>query len=289
MPKAGHFTRQQVHMQENLSVWIEKAAQMDIVPLHSHDFVEIAFVATGSAFHIHTDKTGHTRTGGLIQGDLFSIQRGEKHAYEHCGSMVLYNIFLKPGALKNYQHLNILPGWELLFGDRDNNSEICLHLPASVRNFGVQCLDNAVRECLYMRPGYEFIIPALVMQFLITAMRSGETNRKLLDNVNSDILKTISDIENASESHFTLKELAATAGMSVSSYTKKFRESTGLSPLEYILQVRFQQVCYYLAASNLSIGEIAAKCGFCTPNYLIKLFRRQFGMTPLLYRKNQRQ
>ena len=57
--------------------------------------------------------------------------------------------------------------------------------------------------------------------------------------------------------------------------------------MDYICKLRLQQVCYYLMSSDKNIGEIAQLCGFCTPNYLIKLFRRAFNRTPMEYRKQR--
>jgi len=45
----------------NPPLTIEKARQMAHVPLHSHYFIEIAFVADGSALYRHTGPDGHTR------------------------------------------------------------------------------------------------------------------------------------------------------------------------------------------------------------------------------------
>ena len=57
--------------------------------------------------------------------------------------------------------------------------------------------------------------------------------------------------------------------------------------MEYLFKERLVQVRHFLAETDLSIGEIATRCGFCTPNYLIKLFRRELGITPAQYRKEQ--
>ncbi len=279
------LTEQQVAMLPDLPVKIEKERQMTHVPFHQHEFIEIAFVAAGSALHRHRDSTGRLRIHGLVQGDLFSIQVGEAHSYEHCESMTLYNLFLKPESQTTYAVFQELPGWPLLFGERTSMPELCIHLSASVRSWAIQCLTRSVREFTMKPPGYGAVIQAQILEFLAIAMRTNESNHHLLAGNCADILESISLLEEHPEKHFNLEQLAGLSHMSVPAYTKKFRVTTGLSPMEYLFKIRLQQVRHYLATSDFSIGEIAEKCGFCTPNYLIKLFRREQGVTPGKYRK----
>ncbi|MDD3886246.1 MAG: AraC family transcriptional regulator [Victivallaceae bacterium] len=285
MPKIDVFTEQKVHMVPDSLLMLQKAQQMDRVPVHIHDFIEIAFVASGSALHCHSDGSGRTRMGCLIQGDVFSIQRGEQHGYEQCGSMVLYNIFIRPEFLKTCEKLNILPGWKLFFGERTSVPETVLHLSAEKRENAVRSLDRAVVECRLRQPGYEMALNALVIDFLISVMRSAELTRPEFDEDKMTILKSISMMEKTPERHFSLDFLAKTSNMSASSYSKKFHAAIGIAPMEYLQKVRLLQVKNFLASSELPIDQIAGKCGFCTPNYLIKIFRREFGITPSQYRK----
>ncbi len=281
------FTEQQVKMRQELLVGIEKARQMSLVPLHSHEFIELAFVASGSALHHHTGRDGRTRIDGLIQGDLFSVQLGELHRYEHCGNMELYNLFLKPELIDGFGYLNRLPGWELLFGERDGVSGKLIHLSVEERARMVQCLDRILSEYRLKAPGYESLIAALLTEFLVITMRSEENRRSEFKEHSPGVLESISMMEGTPEQNFTLESLADMSRMSIASYTKKFRAATGLSPMEYLLNVRLQQVRHYLKTSDLSIGEIAERCGFCAANYMIKLFRRELGITPAQYKREE--
>lgn len=283
----GFFTEQQVKMRRELPIGIEKARQMETVPLHSHEFIELAFVASGNALHHHTGRDGGTRFDGLIQGDLFSVQVGELHSYEHCGNMVLYNLYVKPALLDEYRHLQDLPGWKLLFGERTGLSGKLIHLSAVERVWMVQCLDRILNEYRLMLRGYETMISALITEFLVTAVRTAENWRNDFKEHCPGILESVSMMEGAPEQHFSLEQLAGISHMSIASYTKKFREATGLSPMEYLLNVRLRQARHFLKTSDLPIGEIAGRCGFCTANYMIKLFHREFGITPAQYKRKE--
>ena len=149
-----------VDMPQEFPVMLEKAEQLDYVCLHSHDFIEVVFVARGSALHSHIDLNGRTRTNCLIQGDVFSVQIGERHSYEHCRDMVLYNLFVRPEFLVRYPELRELPGWQRFFGERSCVPDTIIHFPASMRHWGRLSLDRAVAESLQKRAGSLTIMTA---------------------------------------------------------------------------------------------------------------------------------
>mgnify|MGYP002769821788 CR=1 FL=1 len=286
MPREGFFSEADVKMVPECSVAIEKAYQMEQVPMHQHEFTEIAFVARGTAIHHHVTTDGTHHTDSLIQGDVFSIQKGERHGYDACGTMVLYNISLRQDFLEQFRHLDVLPGWDWFFGNRTGTPRVVVHVPVGQRTRGMENLDRAVAE-FRMRPlAYEIMTTSLVVDFLISVMRSAQFLRPSVEEEMACILDAITIMEENPTCHFSLKQLASKLNMSVSSFSKKFRDQIGISPMEYLLKIRLLQVQYLLASNSKSMNEIAAESGFCSANYMIKLFRRAYGITPAKYRKS---
>lgn len=281
------FSGSSVDMPQEFPVMLEKAEQLDYVCLHSHDFIEVVFVARGSALHSHIDLNGRTRTNCLIQGDVFSVQIGERHSYEHCRDMVLYNLFVRPEFLAQYPELRELPGWQRFFGERSCVPDTIIHFPASMRHWGRLSLDRAVAESLQKRAGSLTIMTAQILDFLVTALRGPEMTRPEVHEDRFSILQSIAMMEENPERHFTLEQLAKNSRMSVPAYTQKFRSALGMSPMKYLLKARLLHVQHYLVSTELSINEIAALSGFCSANYLIKLFHRELGITPSQFRKQR--
>ena len=279
------FTEADVKMTPECSVAIEKAQQMDQVPMHQHAFTEIAFVAKGTAIHHHITTDGVSHTDCLIQGDVFAIQRGEQHGYDACGTMVLYNISLRQDFLEQFRNLSVLPGWDCFFGDRTDSSRMVVHIPVGQRIHSMESLDRAVAEFRMREQVYDIVITALVLDFLITVMRSAQYLRPSVAEESACILDAITIMEENPTGHFSLQQLASKLNMSVSSFSKKFRAQIGISPMEYLLKIRLLQVQSLLASSTKSMNDIAAECGFCTANYMIKQFRRAYGITPSKYRR----
>ena len=77
-------------------------------------------------------------------------------------------------------------------------------------------------------------------------------------------------------------------GMSVSWFFKKFREETGVSPLQYILDIRLKNAAKLLETTDCSVSEIAAITGYDNALYFSRLFRRHAGMSPREYRKKRK-
>ena len=281
------FTGNNVNMPPGSPVMLEKAEQWEYVCPHSLDFIEVVFVAKGSALHSHVDLTGRKRTNCLIQGDVFSVQIGEVHSYEQGRDLVLYNIFVKPEFLAGRPELRELPGWQRFFGERSRVSDTILHFPASMRHWETLSLDRAVAESQQRRAGYLTIMTAQILDFLVTALRSPEMVRPEVHEDRFCILQSIAMMEENPERHFTLEQLAKNSRMSVPAYTQKFRSALGMSPMKYLLKARLHQVQHYLVSTELSINEIAALSGFCSANYLIKLFHRELGITPSQFRKQR--
>ena len=72
--------------------------------------------------------------------------------------------------------------------------------------------------------------------------------------------------------------------MSLSSYAHKFKEIVGIPPAEYVAMLRLEQVRRQLEYTNLSLYEIAVANGYSSDNYLIRLFKKRYGITPKKFR-----
>lgn len=77
-----------------------------------------------------------------------------------------------------------------------------------------------------------------------------------------------------------LEQLAEIAQMSVRSLTRTFKESTGITITEYKQRLRLEIASHLLQLSDLTIDQVAARCGFEDVRHFRRLWQRQFGRTP---------
>ena len=83
-----------------------------------------------------------------------------------------------------------------------------------------------------------------------------------------------------------LHQLAQIAGLSDYYFSRLFKEMTGFSPTEFVINTRIDQAKVLLTSTSLSILEISKQVGYPNSSNLITHFIRRVGMSPTQYRKN---
>lgn len=82
------------------------------------------------------------------------------------------------------------------------------------------------------------------------------------------------------ERELSLNELAAIAQLSQYHFCHTFKQTTGLSPHQYLIQQRVERAKQLLKQGEMTIGEVAIACGFTHQSHLNRHFKRLTEMTP---------
>jgi transcriptional regulator GlxA family with amidase domain len=83
----------------------------------------------------------------------------------------------------------------------------------------------------------------------------------------------------------TVRDLARHAHVSERTFARRFVAETGVTPLRWLLSARVDLARDLLEAGNLSVEQIAARCGLGTPANMRAHFRRLVGTSPSDYRR----
>ena len=86
----------------------------------------------------------------------------------------------------------------------------------------------------------------------------------------------------------TLDRLAAHAAMSVRTFTRRFREETGQSPLRWLAAHRLERARRLLETTDLPVERVAAEAGFGTATSMRQHLHAAIGVAPLVYRRTYR-
>lgn len=124
--------------------------------------------------------------------------------------------------------------------------------------------------------------PILVKPEGITVRRSTDT----VADDNPLIRKVLLYIRDNLHRPFGAEQVADALGESRSRLDKTCAARFGQSLGKTILAHRLAEAKRLLRKGELNIKEIAARTGFCAPNYLIKKFKAAFGTTPLRWRRD---
>lgn len=86
----------------------------------------------------------------------------------------------------------------------------------------------------------------------------------------------------------SLPDLASAANLSPSQLIRQFRATLGVTPVRTIQLMRLEQAMTLLARSNLTVKQIAARCGFVSQFHFSRLFHRVYGASPTEVRERVR-
>lgn len=82
----------------------------------------------------------------------------------------------------------------------------------------------------------------------------------------------------------SLHELAHQEAMSVRTFTRRFREETGLTPVQWLTQRRLDRARHLLEETDLPVDRVAADAGFGTAASLRQHLHAAIGVSPSAYR-----
>jgi AraC family transcriptional regulator len=101
----------------------------------------------------------------------------------------------------------------------------------------------------------------------------------------SELRRVLEYIDAHLGTDLALEHLAQAAGMNLFAFVRHFKQRTGLPPHQYVLRRRIERARSLLADTDLSIVEIALRCGFGDQSSFTTAFRRRTRLTPGGYRE----
>ncbi len=101
------------------------------------------------------------------------------------------------------------------------------------------------------------------------------------------LLKVTDYINDRLTQSIRIKDLAEFLGISQFHFSRLFKQSTGRSPHQYVMQQRIELAKKLLKKADLPIADVALDSGFNSQSHLGKYFRAMTGMTPRAYRQDR--
>ncbi len=149
-----------------------------------------------------------------------------------------------------------------------------------------QIFERLERETLFKKPFFEERCLGLAYELFSVF------GRKLFqpENVGIKLDKRIVMICNKmlrdyTEWH-TINYYADLCELSVSRFSHLFKTQVGLTPLDYVMQIRIERASAMLTETDLSVIKISQMLGFNDYNYFIRAFKKYNGKTPMNFRKS---
>ena len=247
---------------------------------HEHPYYEIGYLI-GGARKVFINHTLYT----LKTGDLVLIGKNEIHRAVQVDDEGTNTISLSFAE----KYLN--PLWE-------HYGKTCIEELLEKRVFHFELkqkrnLEKFMHSMIfeYRHPdkftqhSQELFIEELFIQLLRAADKADCKEPTYEDEEYKRMQEAARYISKQFQKEITLPQIAIRYGVSTSYFSKKFKIVTGFSFKEYLTAVRIREACNLLIQSNISITEVALKCGFSDSNYFGDAFKKVKGVSPRAYRK----
>lgn len=104
-------------------------------------------------------------------------------------------------------------------------------------------------------------------------------------NGSAEIQDSLLFIENHYAEQLDIAKIAENCNMSASNFHKRFLEAIKTTPNEYLVEYRIKKAKQMLVSDNISISQIAEKCGFNSQAYFCCCFKKHEGISPGDFRK----
>ena len=109
-----------------------------------------------------------------------------------------------------------------------------------------------------------------------------------INHSDEEILQVQLWIKNNVSKQIAVDSMAAQCNMSIRNFSRRFKEATGKTPLQYLQDIRIDTASDLLQSSNLSIGDIADKVGYSDTSHFSRVFRKKLTISPSDYRTTVR-
>lgn len=255
---------------------------------HSHQQYELYFFHGGKCRYLINNQIHDLRPGDIIALDGTELHKphvvGNPESYKR--SMIHFSAAWVENSLKELGALYVLD----LFRDFPHQifriaDEQCYN---EIMDLGIELTNLAGQELTHDK---EVELKLSLMKLLLKVYQAKRETIKIKKEHKSEKDKYAEKIATYLQQHFTEKlsidVLSKELNISKSYISHVFKESTGYSVMEFLMDYRLVQAKFQIEVngSAKTVKEIAYDCGFESDAHFNRFFKRKMGMTPNRYRK----
>lgn len=238
----------------------------DIFRAHWHEHIELHYVVRGESDIYINQQRHHLREKDLLIANGNELHRGVCTRGPYLGYVIVFTLAeLAPELTER----------GLLF------HTVIRQDPEAER-----LISRIFLELEKQEEAYKTMCHALVQELLVHLCRHhvrdylSRNERMRWTQTQERLSAVLEYIEYHFTEHITNQTLADIACLSTGRFQHVFCEQIGMSPLQYINDLRLKKAAQLLMMSDYGVAQIAEKVGFSDYNHFGRLFRRMYGCTP---------
>ncbi|MDR0886231.1 MAG: helix-turn-helix domain-containing protein [Clostridiales Family XIII bacterium] len=270
-------------------VYMSKHNRYAIYPEHTHDFIELNYMLSGSSKQLIN---GHEET--LNQGEILLLDKGSKHTIETLEKDdILINIIFTNNNLDLKWLTSLGSKNSMLFdflakGLAKNSRKRYLIFRSGSNQHIQDILDRMIRM-YFSNQAFDRDMVFLYIPILFTELVANvnydqhqETSAETSNQVVIDMLKLIE----ANHTDLTLTSAAEQLGYNKNYLSNIIKKKTGHTFTQLLAKQRMIHAKYLLETTNLSINRIIEVVGLQNKSHFYKQFREEHGVAPMDLRKH---
>jgi len=155
-----------------------------------------------------------------------------------------------------------------------------------------EAAQDAVWELTVKDRGYELVLEGLANRILVETLRAWPRQQIEWTRVEippclsrRDHVHALEFMQWCRKEEFRIQRLCRFLGTSEEKFTRLFRATTGDSPASFYSRFLLNRSTSLLVSNAPSIKEVGYALGFKTTSHFVAAFRRQFGVTPMQFRR----
>ena len=131
---------------------------------------------------------------------------------------------------------------------------------------------------------YDYFIHGCLYELLGCMLHNAKKEYSSMDD-NAHVVTAKNFIEGHFTEPITISDVAKHVGLDRSYFSRIFKESTKVSPQEYLMDTRLKQALILVSQTSLPLSQIALKCAFNDYSHFYKAFSKKYGQTPGSFRR----
>ncbi|MBO5302911.1 MAG: helix-turn-helix domain-containing protein [Lachnospiraceae bacterium] len=258
-------------------------------PQHSHNYIEIIYMCSGSTTHIINQETKVV----LEQGDLLFLNQNATHEIKMAGKDdIAVNFIVMPEffdvAFEMVEEENVVR--EFFTGALQKEQKGIDYIHFHVADIlPIQNLVENMIWALVYKEANRKDINKMTMGLLIMQL-ANHIDRIAHQNSNQEGQKLTFTILQYIEQNYkegSLAELAQILHCDIYWLSKEIKKLTGCKYTELVQKKRLNQAAYLLKNTKLSVMDVGMAVGYENLSYFHRIFQKEYGLTPRHYRVGQ--
>jgi len=167
-------------------------------------------------------------------------------------------------------------------------------IPTGRADLIANLLRNMMREVYSQHPFWQLSVTGYIYETIIRIARHHSMQVKPDDLTSTEralkakLVDVRMRIHDEFHRRWTVESMAELVCLSSSRFSHLYYKFFGISPIEDMMQRRVEHAAHLLSGTSSSVSEVCHACGFDSPNYFSRAFRRRMGCTPSEYALSQR-